>query len=53
MNSPNRCILTPEEFVTMHAHQEEIEQALIAAKCGDDSRLKSFINSGVESGRVT
>ena len=45
MNSPNRCILTPEEFAFMHAHHEEIERALIASKCGDDLSLDSFINS--------
>jgi hypothetical protein len=45
MASSNRCILTPEEFTFMNAHHEEIEQGLIAAKCGDDTPIDLFINS--------
>jgi hypothetical protein len=29
----------------MQAHHEEIERALIAGKCGDNSPLESFMNS--------
>lgn len=46
MGSSNRCILTPEEFAFMNAHHEEIEQGIIAGKCGDNAPLDLFINSG-------